>query len=157
MRFALLLAVPAIILLGMACASMADDKPPADGAGLTPTYLRCESLVDPLGIDVRAPRLSWIVESPARGQKQTAYRVLVADDRADQRADVVLVGRVREIGLQAPRAPVLVLEGRHRGLRGIEHLAQQVGHRASRAFVGQQTQDVGRAVGRQAFEHSARL
>jgi alpha-L-rhamnosidase len=40
--------------------------------------LRCEYLINPLGIDVRKPRLSWIVESDERGQKQTAYRIIVA-------------------------------------------------------------------------------
>ncbi len=40
--------------------------------------LRCEYLVNPLGIDVVKPRLSWICKSSQRGQKQTAYRVLVA-------------------------------------------------------------------------------
>jgi alpha-L-rhamnosidase len=46
---------------------------------LTPTYLRCEYRVDPLGIDVLRPRLSWIVESDERNQRQSAYQVLVAD------------------------------------------------------------------------------
>jgi alpha-L-rhamnosidase len=43
--------------------------------------LRCEYLVNPLGIDVARPRLSWVIEAvdPAvRGLKQSAYRVLVA-------------------------------------------------------------------------------
>ena len=40
--------------------------------------LRCEYLQDPLGIDVTQPRLSWILTSDQRGQKQTAYQVLVA-------------------------------------------------------------------------------
>ena len=40
--------------------------------------LRCEYLADPLGIDATRPRLSWIVSSPLRGDRQTAYRVLVA-------------------------------------------------------------------------------
>ena len=39
---------------------------------------RCEYLNDPVGIDETAPRLSWRVESDERGQKQTAYRLLVA-------------------------------------------------------------------------------
>ncbi|HSW00237.1 MAG TPA: alpha-L-rhamnosidase N-terminal domain-containing protein [Sedimentisphaerales bacterium] len=42
---------------------------------------RCEYLADPLGIDVRQPRLSWRLESvdaAARGQKQTVYQVQVA-------------------------------------------------------------------------------
>ncbi len=40
--------------------------------------LRCEYGTDPLGIDVPAPRLSWILESKIRGVAQSAYRVLVA-------------------------------------------------------------------------------
>lgn len=45
---------------------------------LAPDRLRCEYKVDPLGIDVTRPRLSWIVTSKERGRKQTAYRILVA-------------------------------------------------------------------------------
>ncbi len=44
-------------------------------------YLRCEYRVDPLGIDVTSPRLSWILESPQRSQVQTAYRILVSDSK----------------------------------------------------------------------------
>src|SRR4030042_495307 len=44
-------------------------------------YLRCEYKVDPLGIDQTKPRLSWIVTSSQRGQKQTAYQVLVASSQ----------------------------------------------------------------------------
>ena len=40
--------------------------------------MRCENRDQPLGIDHPAPRLSWTLESAGRGQKQTAYRVLVA-------------------------------------------------------------------------------
>ncbi|MCX6877426.1 MAG: glycoside hydrolase family 78 protein [Verrucomicrobia bacterium] len=48
-----------------------------------PSRLRCEYLVDPLGIDVAKPRLSWVIEersqsSEDRGQKQSGYQVLVA-------------------------------------------------------------------------------
>jgi len=42
------------------------------------SHLRCEYKTDPLGIDVRKPHLSWVLESPARGVVQTAYRILVA-------------------------------------------------------------------------------
>ena len=31
-----------------------------------------------LGIDVRSPRLSWVIQSDRRGEMQTAYQVLVA-------------------------------------------------------------------------------
>ncbi len=43
--------------------------------------LRCEYLVDPLGVDVGKPRLSWQLESGRRAQKQTACRLLVAGSR----------------------------------------------------------------------------
>jgi alpha-L-rhamnosidase len=45
---------------------------------ISPVDLRCEYLSNPLGIDVTKPRLSWKLESGQRGQKQTAYRLLVA-------------------------------------------------------------------------------
>jgi alpha-L-rhamnosidase len=47
-------------------------------ANLTPTRLRCEFLTNPIGIDESAPRLSWIVTSNETGDRQTAYRILVA-------------------------------------------------------------------------------
>ena len=48
-----------------------------DGAVIA-AGLRCESRVDPLGIDEAHPRLSWVLQSARRGQGQTAYQVLVA-------------------------------------------------------------------------------
>jgi alpha-L-rhamnosidase len=78
---------------------------PQSADALMPTDLRCEYLVDPLGIDSRVPRLSWKMgfrvqgsgdwsqerqafgvpplggltnQLPVRGLKQTAYQVLVA-------------------------------------------------------------------------------
>jgi alpha-L-rhamnosidase len=65
---------------------------------LTPTSLRCEYRVDPLGIDVSQPRLSWIVTSDARNQIQTAYRVVVAENRetlGDDPATLWDSGRVK--------------------------------------------------------------
>ncbi len=43
--------------------------------------LRCEYLADPVGIDVTTPRLSWILESSVRAQRQTGYQVLVSSSR----------------------------------------------------------------------------
>ncbi len=45
------------------------------------TNLRCEYLHDPLGIGTTEPRLSWVFESDERGQNQSAYQVLVADNK----------------------------------------------------------------------------
>ena len=59
----------------------------AAGAGLMPKQLRCEYLVNPPGIDEMHPRLSWLVESGQRGQRQTAYQILVASDETRLRKD----------------------------------------------------------------------
>ena len=42
------------------------------------TELRAEYRTDPLGMDCRTPRLSWLITSGRRGEIQTAYQVLVA-------------------------------------------------------------------------------
>ncbi len=55
---------------------------PAVAAGVPQvSELRCEYLVDPLGIGETRPRLSWIMESDRRGDRQTAYQILVAASR----------------------------------------------------------------------------
>ena len=59
--------------------------PTAGAVGLA--KLRCEDRTDPLGIDAAKPRLSWVIEDAGlrtedRGQRQTAYRVLVASSEA---------------------------------------------------------------------------
>jgi alpha-L-rhamnosidase len=55
-------------------------------AKITITDLRCESLVNPVGIDATQPRLSWILNSNERGARQTAYQVLVASSPAKLKA-----------------------------------------------------------------------
>ena len=47
---------------------------------LSVTNLRCESMQNPLGVDVIHPRLSWELSSNQKNVLQTAYRVLLADD-----------------------------------------------------------------------------
>ena len=42
------------------------------------TQLGCESLENPLGIDLGQPRLSWVMESARRDERQTAHQILVA-------------------------------------------------------------------------------
>ncbi|GAB3933806.1 glycoside hydrolase family 78 protein [Larkinella terrae] len=44
------------------------------------TRLRCDYRDNPLGVESRQPRLSWQIVSAVRGQKQTAYRILVSDN-----------------------------------------------------------------------------
>ena len=70
-----------LLLAGALAQSVASGAPAlAAESGLTPTQLRCEYLVNPAGIDEPHPRLSWAVESGERGQRQTAYQLLVASD-----------------------------------------------------------------------------
>ena len=54
---------------------------------VTVDRLRCEYAVNPLGIDVRRPRLSWVIRSGRRGEVQTAYQVLVASSEANLKAN----------------------------------------------------------------------
>jgi alpha-L-rhamnosidase len=49
-----------------------------DAKQLKIANLRCEYLINPPGIDVARPRLSWVIESERRSERQTAFQVLVA-------------------------------------------------------------------------------
>ena len=51
-------------------------------AALKPADLHCEYAANPLGVDVAAPRLFWGDESKQRGQRQTAYQIIVASSPA---------------------------------------------------------------------------
>lgn len=52
---------------------------PAFSQNLIVNDLRCEYQSNPLGVEAKAPALSWKLESPARGLLQYAYQILVAD------------------------------------------------------------------------------
>jgi alpha-L-rhamnosidase len=53
-----------------------------------PVRLRCEYLAGPLGVDSPSPRLFWQVESPARGDRQTAFQILVSSAPELLRSDI---------------------------------------------------------------------
>ena len=59
--------------LGFLCAMLcaASVSQPVEAA-LNVTTLRCEYLTNPTGIDEPLPRLSWLVDSLDRGEKQSA-------------------------------------------------------------------------------------
>ncbi|HMP81383.1 MAG TPA: family 78 glycoside hydrolase catalytic domain [Verrucomicrobiota bacterium] len=64
---------------------------------LAVSNLRCEYLVNPLGLDEFAPRLSWTIESNRRGARQTAYHLRVAssaEQLAAKASDLWDSGRV---------------------------------------------------------------
>jgi len=71
-------------LYGMFVAAMLVCVPVARGeSSLSVTNLRCEYKVDPMGIDVRKPRMSWELTSEDKGVMQTSYEIRVGGSEAD--------------------------------------------------------------------------
>lgn len=67
-------------------------------ASVSAEYLRCEYRIDPMGVDIRNPGLSWIVTSSDRGVSQSAYHILVSsasDLLAQDKGDLWDSGRVQ--------------------------------------------------------------
>src|SRR6478735_8671783 len=50
---------------------------------LQPATLSCEYVINPLGIDVASPRLSWTFSGNARDQYQSAYELIISDNLKD--------------------------------------------------------------------------
>jgi len=72
------------ILTGSAIASLLVCGAGAHGeTSLAVKNLRCEYKVEPMGIDVRKPRLSWELASTEKGVLQTSYEVRVAGSEAE--------------------------------------------------------------------------
>ena len=57
----------------------------------TISNLTCEYQINPLGIDVLQPRLSWQMQSDHRGAYQTGYQILAANSEAVLADDRVLL------------------------------------------------------------------
>src|SRR5229473_3784829 len=65
--------------------------------GNAPSHLQCESMPEPLGIDIANPRLSWQLQDSRRGAKQTGYEIRVASSAellAQDHTDIWDSGRV---------------------------------------------------------------
>jgi len=87
--------VCALALLGLGGAARAQGRPAA--GPLRVGRLRTEYKENPVGVDVAQPRLSWQLQSAARGVVQSAYEVRVARSESALRAGRELVwasGRV---------------------------------------------------------------
>src|SRR5450759_3798101 len=63
----------------------------------TPVRLQCEHLVNPLGIDVPDPRLSWQSDDPRMGSKQTAFQLVVGTDSASVSNGVGNIWNTKEV------------------------------------------------------------
>ena len=85
-----------IVLLAIALAMVV-------ACGEAPDYLqvydlRCENLVNPLGIDTTIPHFSWKLSSDRNGLKQKAYWVMVASDSlmlVEGKADLWNSGKIK--------------------------------------------------------------
>ena len=101
-----------LTLLALLMRAPIGPAPNVAAAELAATQLRCEYLKDPLGIETTQPRLSWILTSDERGQKQTAYQVLVASSEsllnaASGRPVGQRQGAVRPVGARRVRGQPL--------------------------------------------------
>lgn len=79
-----------ILVLALTCLGVSNHLDVASST-LNPDRLRCEYLLEPLGIEALRPRLSWELQalSPsARSQKQTAYQIVVASSEVFLKQDL---------------------------------------------------------------------
>ncbi len=61
------------------------------GGTLAAADLRCDFFRDPIGVDTPAPRLTWVLRSPVRGARQTAWQIQAALSPGDlERGDGLL-------------------------------------------------------------------
>jgi len=94
-------------LLAAVCLSGCSSLTPSD---MTVVDLTCEYRTDPLGIGETVPRLSWKLESSARGRRQTAYHILVASSRENLARDV---GDLWDTGfIESDRTTLVEYEGK---------------------------------------------
>jgi alpha-L-rhamnosidase len=75
-------------MLGIAALLLAAASPVAGSDGrLEIVDLRCDGVVDPLGVDSLLPRFSWKLVGSGRGLRQGAWRILVASSQGALDAD----------------------------------------------------------------------
>ena len=67
-----------VVVLAMLGVAVVSSFQKAQPPGLSVVTLRTEYAVNPIGIDVQKPRLSWQLQGSARGLAQSAYQIQVA-------------------------------------------------------------------------------
>ncbi len=78
--------------IGLLCFALLGGTLPMTSVAVTPAAalalvaLRTEYKENPLGIDIRKPRLSWQIQSDRRGMLQTACQIQIARNERDLRA-----------------------------------------------------------------------
>jgi alpha-L-rhamnosidase len=109
MRLLPLLAFSAAVLSPLASVSFAADMPAV-------SHLTCDGLTEPTVIDTLSPRFSWRLESAARGARQTAYQLRVAEIGPDGRptAEVLETPRLASDQSQSVSVAGFAPKPRHR-------------------------------------------
>lgn len=74
-----------------------------------PINLRCEYCVNPLGVDRKNPRLSWILSHSDRGERQTAYQIIVSSSLENINNNI---GEVWDTGKVSSNAQLVVYNGK---------------------------------------------
>jgi alpha-L-rhamnosidase len=53
------------------------------GSQITPVNLKCEYMINPIGIDAPHPRLTWQLSGEEQGAEQKAYKIIIGTDSSD--------------------------------------------------------------------------
>jgi alpha-L-rhamnosidase len=77
----LLICITIVSLSGISCGHR-------QGEGIELMELKCEYSNNPLGIENNNPKLSWILHSDIRNQKQSAYRIMVASSEENLQRNI---------------------------------------------------------------------
>lgn len=88
-RRTLCLALALLMTLATACTPKNPPKPPVEGSDDSagkPTDLRINLLSEPFAVDRSNLRFSWVMNDPDQNEKQTAYRIVVAQTAAKMEA-----------------------------------------------------------------------
>jgi len=106
LRIRLSLGLAALVLL--ATAAIIPIAAAGESAGpFAPASLRCEYLVNPMGIDMPKPRFFWVNGHSERGQIQSAYQIVVSTDPQAASGDIWDSGKVA-----SPRSTQIAFAGK---------------------------------------------
>ena len=72
-----------IILLALVSLTATAAKKKEAKSDVTVSWLRVENMEQPLSIDTPKPRFSWMIRSDKQNVKQTAYQIIVSDDKGE--------------------------------------------------------------------------
>jgi alpha-L-rhamnosidase len=86
-----------LALLALTLHAIGSTSANQSGEAVSVGHLRCEDRKNPMGVDRTNPLLSWWITSDQRGEKQSAYQILVASDPsilAQEKGDLWDSGKV---------------------------------------------------------------